>query len=52
VILAVWVTSVALDGMVEGYDPPPIANGLMTFVVTAAFGSGLVHRKNGGDGGS
>jgi len=44
VVLAVWVASMALDPFLASYDPPPVVHGLMTIVVTAAFGAGLIKK--------
>jgi lipopolysaccharide export LptBFGC system permease protein LptF len=45
-VLIVWVLSMAVDPFVRSYDPPPVVHGLMTIIVTAAFGAGLI-RRNG-----
>lgn len=44
-ILGVWMASMALDAVPQlKYQPPAIIHGLMTIVVTTAFGSAMVRR--------
>jgi hypothetical protein len=47
-ISILWAGSFLLQAAVRDYNPPAAIHGLMTIVATAAFGSTLLQRKDGG----